>query len=138
MSAGSEYRLFEVDIAGGDIRLIAAESALFADESADMGILVEVVFKWFAAERTESSLGSLKYLVRSESVSLGAEIFHVLVIRIRSAKTSRIRVVAVENEVALKGLAEAVYLLDKSLHFAVAVELVAEEIEHDEGLEFKL
>ena len=133
-----KYRLFEVYAARGDVRLIIAEAALGTGKSADVRVLVELVSERLSAERAEASLGRLEYLLGREGVLLRAEIPDVLVVGISPAETGGVGVVAVEDEVAAEGLAEAVYLLYEGLHFAVAVELIAEEVEHDERLELEL
>ena len=126
----SENRLFKVDVLCGHIRLVITESAVPAAELSYVGVLIVVVLQRFAAEGTEASLGSLEYLLCGKGIGLCVEVSHVLVIGVRPSETSGIRIVAVEDEITGESLAEAVYLLYEGFHFAVAVELVTEEIQH--------
>ena len=100
-------------------------------ELSNVGILIVVINQFSCTEGAELSFSGFKSFLCGECVRFNVKILHIVVVGVCPSEPSRVRVIAVENQRASKGLAEIVYFPNKGFDFAVSVKLIPEEVQND-------
>ena len=102
-------------------RLVLAKMALRTVKTPYVRVLIIVIGKLLTAERAELTLTYLVWLIGSTAVTLNAEIVDVLIVRVCLSESCNIRVIGIEDYIALKRFKDDVKEVGRDFECGISI-----------------